>query len=402
MKKPKFNLSLTTWWQFASTAIVIGAVLSLLLVNRVETLLPGYSAAEVSAAQAISSFETVISNPAYLPYNILAYAINTVLDSPLLSMRFTSIIFGVALIGLFYVGTRHWYAPRTAFLATTLFACSSWFLHTARFGTPDIMLPFSIMALAVSSYWIASAHRHALSYFAALGAIGLSIFTPGIIWIIVLGVIFRRKDFFLLRRRLPASYRVVLYICAALLVALPLGYALMKNPSSITTLLGIPSALPSVVEYLKNLAWVPLTIFAWSPLDPVITLGNLSLLDSFAIILTFLGIYYYVKFRTLVRVKLLAITSVVLWLLIGLDGPIKLAALLPIAYIVVAAGIGLLLSQWLVVFPKNPFAKSVGILLVTVVVTFSCVYNLRLYFVAWPNNTETRKEFSKTSANLIQ
>lgn len=402
MKKPKIRLSFNTWWQFASTAIIVGGALAILLIGRIETLLPGYSPVEVEASQAITSYSSLLSSPVNLPYNTVAYLIDAVIDAPLLAMRLTSVVFGVLLVALFYVGARHWYAPRTAFLATTLFACSAWFLHIARLGTPDILLPFSIMSLAISSYWIASANRHALSYFAALAAIGLSLFTPGIIWLILIGIIFRRKDFFLLRRRLPAKYRVALYICALIFVALPLSAILIKNPHTLPALLGLPSDMPSIVEYLKNLAWIPISTFVWSPENPIATLGNLSLLDSFAIILTFLGVYYYIKFRTLVRVKLLAFAAAALWLLAALDGPVTVAALLPLLYIVVAAGIGLLLSQWLVVFPRNPLAKSVGIFLVTTVVALSCIYNLRLYFVAWPNNIDVRKEFSQTSQNLVQ
>lgn len=402
MKKPKIRFSFNTWWQYAFTTIVIAGALALLLVSQLETLLPGYSNAEINASKYISSYGALVSSPVNLPYNTLAYAINMFIDAPLLSMRITSVIFGVLFLALFYVGTRHWYAPRTAFLTTTLLACSSWFLHTSRLGTPDILLPFTLMSLAISSYWIASAHRHALGYFAALVATGLAVFTPAAIWIVAIGILFRKKDFLLLKRRLPVKYRLGLYAFALIFIVIPLVVIAGKNPHTIPGLLGLPADLPNITQYIKNLIAVPLSIFVWSPTNPLLTLGNLSLLDSFASIVAFLGTYYYVKFRTLIRVKLLGLTALALWLLIALNGPVSISSLLPLIYIVVAAGIGLLLSQWLVVFPRNPLAKSVGIFLVTVVVSLSCIYNLRLYFVAWPNNTDVRKEFSHTSQNLIQ
>jgi 4-amino-4-deoxy-L-arabinose transferase-like glycosyltransferase len=402
MKKFGAHFSLSTWWQYASTMVILGAGLSLLLISSIETLLPGYSAAEVSTAQSIGSFSHILSNPVNAPYNLVAYIFNSILDNALLSTRLTSVVFGVIMIGLLYIGTRHWYAPRTAFLATTLFACSAWFLHLARFGTPEILLPFSILLLAVSSYWIANAERSKLSYFAAMLAVGITIYTPGMIWLVAIGVYVRRKDIRLLKRRLPTSYRVALYASIALFIIAPIIFSIFKRSHGIFELLGLPSALPTITQFLKNLAEVPLTLFAWSSENPQMTLGNLPLLDSFAIIMVPLGLYFYFKFRTLLRVKLLLAASVICWILIGLGGPVTIAVLLPITYIIVAAGIALLLSQWLVVFPRNPFAKSVGIILITLVVALSCIYNLRSYFTAWPNNAQTKAEFSKTSENLVQ
>ncbi len=402
MKKFRVHFSLSTWWQYASTLIIIGAGLSLLLVNNIETLLPGYSATEVATAQTTHSFSQITHNPVNAPYKITVYVIDSILNNPLLATRLASVLFGVAILGLFYIGTRHWYAPRTAFLATTLFACSAWFLHLARFGSPEILLPFSILLLAVASYWIASGGHRAFSYFVAMLAVAITLYTPGMIWLICIGLYYRRKDVRLLKRRLSPAYRIALYVGVLLLVILPIIFSVLKRPHTITELLGLPSAWPSVLGYFKNLAEVPVSLFAWSSSNPEMTLGNLPLLDSFAIIMVPLGLYFYFKFRTLVRVKLLLVATLVSWILIGFGGPVTSAVLLPIVYIIAAAGIALLLSQWLVVFPRNPFAKSIGIFLVTCVVALSCVYNLRLYFIAWPNNTETKAEFTKTSENLLQ
>lgn len=402
MKKLGVHFSLNTWWQFASTLVIVAAALGLLLVNDLETLLPGYSTSEVAATQTIQSLSHIASNPANAPYNVVAYVINVFLDNALLSVRFTSILFGAAILALFYIGTRYWYAPRTAFLATTLLACSAWFLHIARLGTPDILLAFSLLLLATSSYWIASGEHSKFSYFAAILAVGITIYTPGMIWLLCAGLYFRRKDIRLLKRRLSTPYRIALYIFGIGFIMAPLLYALSTQPRSMFALLGFPETWPSVIEFIKNLLEVPLNLLAWSNLGAQYQLANLPLLDTFAIIMLPLGIYYYFKFRTLLRVKLLAIIFLVSWILVGLGGSVTIAILLPIVYLVVAAGVALLLSQWLVVFPRNPLAKSVGVLLVTAAVALSCVYNLRAYFVAWPNNQETKQEFTQTSENLVQ
>src|SRR5690606_12968540 len=115
-----------------------------------------------------------------------------------------------------------------------------------------------------------------------------------------------------------------------------------------------------------------------------------------------LGLYYYFKFRSLARAKLLGACFVIAGILLAVEGPVTTALLLPLVYIVVAGGIALLLGQWLTIFPRNPFARSLGIILLTAAVTMSCVYSLRAYFIAWPNNQTVKAEFAHTSENLVQ
>lgn len=402
MKKFGVRFSASKWWQFASTTVIVGAALALLLVSHLETLLPGYSKAEIASAQASSSISTIIDNPVNAPYKLTVFVIDSVINNALLATRLSAALFGVLTLGLFYIGVRHWHAPRTAFLATVLFACSAWFLHTARLGTPDILLPFSILLLAVSSYWIATAEHSKLSYLAAMLAIGLSIYTPGIIWFIILGLILRHKDIRLFKRRLPLSYQMLVIALFITLIITPLTYSVLKHPSVITTLLGLPETWPGIVEIIKNFLLVPVNVFIWTSQNAQTHLEYLPYIDGFAVIMFPLGVYYYFKYRSLARAKLIALCLVMASTLIAFDGPVSPAILLPIVYIVVAGGVALLLGQWLTVFPKNPFAKSTGILLLTLAVAMSCVYNLRTYFIAWPNNTAVKAEFAHTSENLIQ
>jgi 4-amino-4-deoxy-L-arabinose transferase-like glycosyltransferase len=401
MKKFGEWVSLDTSWRFLSTVVIVGAGLSLLLVSHLETLLPGYSSAEVATISGIST-SAIIDNPINAPYKITTLVVNKVIDNQLLAARLSAALFGALTIGLFYLGIRHWHATRTAFLATILFACSAWFLHVARLGTADILLPFSLLLLAICSYWIATAEHTKFSYFAALLAIGIAVYTPGMIWFIGLGIILRHKDVRLIKRRLPTSYQAALYSLLIVLVIAPLAYSAAKHPHIIMSLLGLPEHWPNILEIIKNFVALPVHIFIWQPHNPVWSVGSLPFADAFAGILFPLGLYYYFKFRSLARAKLLGICFIITAILIALDGPVSEALLLPLVYIVVTGGIALLLGQWLTVFPKNPFAKTLGIVLITIAVVMSCVYNLRSYFIAWPNNTETKAEFAKTSENLVQ
>jgi hypothetical protein len=254
----------------------------------------------------------------------------------------------------------------------------------------------------VCGYWIATARHTRYSYVVAVVALGLSMYVPGLIWFLILAAFVRRKDIVLLGLRLSIKLRILLFLMLIALVITPLAFSIVRNPQIGLQLLGLPTELPEVLAVLKNIVHIPLNIFIRSSGNPEIHLGHLPLLDVFTGIMCLLGIYFYFVHRTLDRAKLLVVFFIIGGILIGIGGPVHEAILLPAVYIVATGGIALLLNQWLEVFPENPVAKTTGIIFITVAVLLSCLYNLRSYFIAWPNNDETRAVYSKSNTDLVQ
>lgn len=402
MKRLRVRIELGWGWQVISTIAAVCGIIALLLFNRLFSLLPGYSQTEVLSAAASKDLATIFDNPINAPYKLVSFGYAQVTSDPLLATRLAAATFGVATLILFYVGMRNWYRRRVAFLATILFACSGWFLHTARLGSADILFPCSILLLTVCGYWIATASRSKLSYIAAVVALGLCAYVPGLIWLLALALVVRRKDLILLSLRLSMWYRVGLAAALLLFVIIPLALAIIRNPHTGLELLGLPSQVPNIIDVLKNIAQVPLDMFIRSQGNPEMHLGRLPLLDVFTGLMCLLGIYYYFVHRTLDRAKLLLVVFIIGTLLIALGGPVHISLLLPAIYVIVTGGIALLLNQWLDVFPRNPVARTTGIILITAAVLLSCLFNLRAYFIAWPNNDATEAAFSKTSEDLLK
>lgn len=400
MKKIQVRFVLDMGWQILSTVAIVALLLGILLFSRLDSLLPAYSPTEVQSALMSRPFTEIIDNPINAPYKLTVFFFSYITSNPLLATRLAAATFGVATILLFYVGMRNWYRRRIAFLATVLFSCSAWFLHTARFGSPDILLPCAVLLLTVCGYWIATARHSRYSYVAAVIAVSICMYVPGLIWLMILAAIVRRKDIALLSLRLSSRQRALVVSAAATLVIAPLVFSIVRNPHVGLELLGLPNALPNAVEIAKNVAYVPLSLFAFTPVNPELQLGRLPLLDLFGIVMFILGAYYYFRHRTLDRAKLLVVFLIVSTILIALDGPVSMAIMLPAVYVIVTGGIAQLLGRWLDVFPTNPLAKSVGIALITAAVLASCLYNIRAYFVAWPNAPETKAIYSKT--DLVQ
>jgi hypothetical protein len=401
MKKTRLRFSLAQGWQFISTAVLVAASLSLLLLSRLDTLVPTYSKSELATAHASASLKVIANHPVDGPYKLLVYGITHILHNPLLATRLASVILGGVSIILFYLGVRQWYAKRIAFLSTVLFACSAWFLHIARHGTADIMLVFSPLLLATSAYFIASSEgRHFPKYLIAIAVLALTIYTPGMLIFVIVGLALRGKDIFALRKRLNIWQVLVVLVAFLGLVVGPLTYALLKHPSQALDLLGLPHTLPDPIEYLKTLVLLPLSIFVHSSFQPELHLAHLPYADIFTAVMFCLGVYYFFKQRTLSRSKILLSFVVLSSLLYALKAGVESAALLSVVFIIAGAGLLTLLGQWLTVFPRNPVAKTIGIVLVTTAVLISSAYNLRSYFIAWPHNSETKQSYTVTPDNF--
>src|SRR5690606_26383242 len=99
-----------------------------------------------------------------------------------------------------------WHTRRISFLATFLFASSSWFLHTSRLASTDLayVLPVTFLLGAI---WLHS-ERHtsiatALTLFSAISLF----YVPGMIWFVVPGIIWQRRILIKTLRRLSVRWQ---------------------------------------------------------------------------------------------------------------------------------------------------------------------------------------------------
>jgi hypothetical protein len=165
-----------------------------------------------------------------------------------------------------------------------------------------------------------------------------------------------------------------------------LAYHFVQKPRDILTWLGLPDHFSAGQHLLKQFAGVPVHMFVRGPEYPYIWLGRAPVLDIFVLISAILGVYFYITHLKVGRSKLLLLMLIVSMVLIGLGGPVQFSLVVPLLYFFAAGGIAFLLREWLQVFPVNPFARTLGVLLIAAAVILSCAYNLRAYFIAWPHN----------------
>lgn len=395
MQRLKFRISELSRSFFLSLLAV--AVVYGLLFFSLGQLVPGLAAEEVAAAQSSRTFQSIIDNPLYLPHKLGQYLVQRLDIANDLFLRSVSAVSGMLIVFVFYFALKQWQTSRIAILGTLLFAASGWFLHVARFASSDVLylLPIALMAYGI---WVQKTRYYELSLCLGAGLLVGILFVPGLVWFGLPLIIWQRRRLRQLFARTGLIWRI-LALTAAGSGLVVLGQSLIRQPELIPTWLGLPETWPSITGYLQNILAVPYSIFVGSAAGPALGIDGLPLLDIFASVMFAVGLYAFSFRLRLDRTRFLVVYFVLGTALIALDGPVSLALLLPAVYIVVAAGITLMLQQWFTVFPRNPLARSVGSSLITIAVLVTSYYHINQYFIAWPNAPETKAVFTHQLRN---
>jgi len=380
-----------TYWQKClvygcGVAATIG-----LLGYKLGSLTSGLASSETAMPTTHSLAHQLLQNPQYLPEQIIRLAISFSPYHGYTVSRLPSVLLGILLLILFVYVVRMWYGPRTAWFGAFLLVASPWYLHIARSATNDILYPLALLALLVYTIEVQEPHKR---WFFLLTPVlfSLIIYIPGMVWLLLLSVLWYRGDFKAMWESASYALRTQWLLLWPVCLSL-LGYALWHKPKLALDFAGLPQAVPHPLIALQHFGALWVHIFARGPQNPTVGLGNLPLLNVFATAMFVVGAYFYIVHWRSNRSKLLLAITTVSTLLIAVGNKVQPSILLPIIYAIVAGGLGYLIHDWFKTFPRNPFARALGYILVTAVLVFSTIYNLRQYFVAWPHAEATKTTF---------
>ncbi len=305
--------------------------------------------------------------------------------------RLPSVLLGLILAWLLYWLTKRWYGYRLALFGTIMFISAPWFLHSARLATGDILFPLAMATLLVlGALWHQKERPQWLIYVSVV-AVGLTIYVPGMIWLVMCFALFERSNILATLRAKKGHTSGATLL--GLLIITPLVHSLVVNWHLYRQLLGLPATVPNVLDFGQHAlqTWQYIFIGGWH--IPIANLGGLPIVDILTSIAFVVGLYLYSKHPRAVRTRELVAAWLIGTILIALRGNVSIYLLLPIVVILSVGGIGYLLHLWLKVFPKNPVARSFGIVLISIVIFFAIGYNLTNYFVAWPSSPVTKAAF---------
>lgn len=372
---------------------VIVAALGALMFYRLGTLVTGFSDREVAVLAETQGWRGLYNDPLNAPLNLLQSVVFFVApDHGTFLSRLPNVVFGVLSIASFAWLISFWHNRRTTILTTVLFATGAWTLHASRLATYDVLYLWALPTLLLIPVLLHNYPKRALVWYSSILLWGVLLYVPGLVWLIVVQWFLHRKLLAQGWAQFGAWWQRTVSALAFIIWLPLLVYSLVRDGGWLSWL-GAPDTWPGFVELLRQLLAVPFQLFVRGPAIPDIWLGRLPILDIFSLALCLVGIYFYAVHWRSSRTRNLFVLGIIGVILVGMGGPVGLSLLVPLLYVFVATGMAYLLHDWLKVFPRNPIARSLGISLIALAVTISAVYNIRAYFVAWPNNPTTQATF---------
>lgn len=316
-----------------------------------------------------------------------------------LSAKLVSATLTLVATVLYFILVRQWVSFKITILSTILFSSSSWIIFQARdpgFGSTLLM---AIPVLLLSAVLINKKKGGFFAYIISI-LLALSLYTPGFVWLIILGTVFYFKNIRSYFKSITRFDRAVVSLLF-LLPILPLAYFLSKSMDILKTWLGIPANF-AVKDMLTNFVDLPQQLLYKGVDNPSIWLQSTPVLDAVTLILLLTGfVYIFNRDRYSNLKKSTLIFSLVAVALIVLNGYEYISILLPLLYLLVAVGLTFLVEQWFHIFPRNPFARAAGLSLVVFLVFLVSSYGVIRYFVAWPRAEATKAIFSSSQSVTI-
>ena len=369
-------------WRYVLGYTIGGLLIAAILVFNFLFVPGGLRTAEQTAAVASGALvfshfdpDTVIN----LPYHVLQRASFALFDVSALTIKLPSIIIGLlAIIGC-YLLIASWFRRNVAIITTIIAATLPATLFIAQDGTATIYAIAVAFWLLYAATCVSRAVRPQmfwnLLFFVLLA---LNLYTPLGIWlnIAILSTIPFHPHIRLGAKRFNVN-RFAIACAVSFVILAPLIYSLTVKPELALTLLGIPTAVPDLSANLHELSTY---YFGGSPhaitpyLEPLFPIATALLL--------IIGFYRFILIKYTARSYVTWLWGIILVPMILLN-PESFMMILPLTILMIAMGIASLIREWYVLFPRNPYARIVGLIPLGIIVVGISVTNTYHYIAGY-------------------
>ena len=385
-------LNRPNWSQIRGPALMT-ALGIFLLFWRLNSLTGGISLEEKSTIMTSRRIADLSMDPAYFAYKLPLKLIDVLHPGQAVYYRAISALLGLLTILMLGYVLRQWYSKRAAVLGSLLLLTSSWFLTYSRIATRDIASISLVSALLFFVVWQPKNNSPKLKTLVGVILLLCLVYTPGLAWLVVIGLVSRARNISQFARQ--SKVMTVVAVLGSAVLLLPLLSLLSKSGNNLSNFFGLhPNALHHVISYWDSFVGITNKLFGSGESDATFGLTGVPLLNFFEAIMLVIGIFAIFKTNSRDAARTIITIGVVLTVLVSLNGPVRISAMIPIVFVLMTGGINHMLQLWSTVFPRNPIAKSVGMILMSFVVAFSCTYHVTRYFVAWPRSRDTKTAYS--------
>jgi hypothetical protein len=385
------------YWKVGLTTFIGFLALLILLLIHIKAINPGYNAAELNIHNNLIlhnyGFHYLWHNLINFPYTLALVIADKFHLYGLATIRTIGALFGFLAALLFFFIIDQWSGKVAAILGTILFVANFWFLESTRSGQVYSIYPFVVLAIIASIIVFNNLKKKTYSLIPLTIILALSIYVSGMIWFLLIGLILRRVS--ILEKINKVSKKIkAIGIGSGVLLLLPLIWYIYNSPlTRLKSVAGIPEHFNSMSSYLTSFIEIPLHLFVINNDPCFLTIGRLPMFDVFGLTLFLLGLYRsWIQFR-FKRTGLLATGFLISWILTTL-GVVPTIIMYPFILIFISFGISYLLAAWYRVFPLNPFARSIGVVILSGAVLILAFYHINQYYIAWPHSATTLSAYS--------
>ncbi len=331
----------------------------------------------------IDSMRSLIENVPFFPFRALQFFVNHFFSGQIVALTLVSVMLAVLSLFIFYYVLIRWRSKRVALMGTFLLGTTGLFLVAARSVEPYIYYVFSACLIPLCFLIISEeGSKYDLLFISVI--LALLLYTPGFWIFILIGLALAYSSILNMLSEFSIKQKALAFL-AFILGILPLISSFIINPLQIKGyLLGSSYNIVSIKLALDNALALPSQL-VYSGLDDIsVWLPNTPVIDVFTLAMIVLGIYAYKIGYHPVRFKGLIIFTLVSTVLAIVNGQKFIWVLIVPLILFATRGIGLMLQQWFAVFPKNPLARYVGVIVLCIALGTAGVFHLNRYFNAWP------------------
>lgn len=327
----------------------------------------GITQEEINSVKLTNLLEQGSLSIVNLPFHLLQLLIFSIFGVSILSIKLPAILLSIASTVAIFFLLRRWFKPGIAVLAMLIMTTTGQFVFIAQSATQHILyIFFTAMILLFASLTVQKTKSQLVWKLGLALSVALSWYTPYFMYIslglLLVALIHPHTRYSIFKKSERANWFIALAVFVA--AVFPLGFLIAENNQLLTDLLGYQIAGFDIVANLKSL----FVTFFW--IEPVVVGGQiLPIFDFGSVALILLGTL--VLFRQSYTSRTYMIIA---WLIFALPVVVLRPSLVSILiiplFILLAVGIEALLSEWYKLFPKNPYARGSGLVLI---VSLVCV-----------------------------
>ncbi len=306
------------------------------------------------------------------------------------SIKLPALLIGLlAAIGLIFLLSR-WFPRNIAVLASFIAITTGQFLFISQSGTPSILYVFWPVILLLLGVLISRAERFVFIWKVLFFvAAALSLYTPLSIYPLVAMVLagFLHPHLRNIIRHLSKT-RLILAIIVGLVIISPLLYGMVTDPTLALQLLGVPSQFP---DFFANIVTVGKQYLDfWKPstttlMTPVFGLGSMLLIAY--------GAYWVIRTSATTQSYLIIAWMVCLIPVLVINPSFTSVIFTPLV-LLLTIGLQSLVRYWYRLFPRNPYARVVGLIPLILLVLALISSGLDRYVYGYYYQPQTSQNFN--------